>query len=233
MPRRQLLVADMITNLNDGLAKNNLPTLSDMISNAGARAEAVFKKIGTIIPQVLGAIAPVVNKAIGVFKNLFTVFAENNDAKKYSKALFDLDKIIPMEVLAKAKQRVIQVKNIFNGIFATGEKQEKSLNILKMTGMTDETIDKIRNFTGDIKKLIGSIFGNEKADDDMLKRLGLKPDDIAKIKKVVEDIKIYFGAVFTNTQQMLEVAIEIAKGVFNTLAPYVIPIISKSEGCAI
>ena len=220
-------VADMITNLNDGLAKNNLPTLSDMISNAGARAEAVFKKIGTIIPQVLGAIAPVVNKAIGVFKNLFTVFAENNDAKKYSKALFDLDKIIPMEVLAKAKQRVIQVKNIFNGIFATGEKQEKSLNILKMTGMTDETIDKIRNFTGDIKKLIGSIFGNEKADDDMLKRLGLKPDDIAKIKKVVEDIKIYFGAVFTNTQQMLEVAIEIAKGVFNTLAPYVIPIISK------
>ncbi|EOB1379829.1 tape measure protein [Enterococcus hirae] len=220
-------VADMITNLNDGLAKNNLPTLSDMISNAGARAEAVFKKIGTIIPQVLGAIAPVVNKAIGVFKNLFTVFAENNDAKKYSKALFDLDKIIPMEVLAKAKQRVIQVKNIFNGIFATGEKQEKSLNILKMTGMTDETIDKIRNFTEDIKKLIGSIFGNEKADDDMLKRLGLKPDDIAKIKKVVEDIKIYFGAVFTNIQQMLEVAIEIAKGVFSTLAPYVIPIISK------
>ncbi|RBS66117.1 tape measure protein [Enterococcus faecium] len=220
-------VADMITNLNDGLAKNNLPTLSDMISNAGARAEAVFKKIGTIIPQVLGAIAPVVNKAIGVFKNLFTVFAENNDAKKYSKALFDLDKIIPMEVLAKAKQRVIQVKNIFNGIFATGEKQEKSLNILKMTGMTDETIDKIRNFTGDIKKLIGSIFGNEKADDDMLKRLGLKPDDIAKIKKVVEDIKIYFGAVFTNIQQMLEVAIEIAKGVFSTLASYVIPIISK------
>lgn len=178
-------VADMITNLNDGLAKNNLPTLSDMISNAGARAEAVFKKIGTIIPQVLGAIAPVVNKAIGVFKNLF------------------------------------------NGIFATGEKQEKSLNILKMTGMTDETIDKIRNFTGDIKKLIGSIFGNEKADDGMLKRLGLKPDDIAKIKKVVEDIKIYFSAVFTNTQQMLEVAIEIAKGVFSTLAPYVIPIISK------
>lgn len=220
-------VADMITNLNDGLAKNNLPTLSDMISNAGARAEAVFKKIGTIIPQVLGAIAPVVNKAIGVFKNLFTVFAENNDPKKYSKALFDLDKIIPMEVLAKAKQRVMQVKNIFNGIFATGEKQEKSLNILKMTGMTDETIDKIRNFTGDIKKLIGSIFGNEKADDGMLKRLGLKPDDIAKIKKVVEDIKIYFSAVFTNTQQMLEVAIEIAKGVFSTLAPYVIPIISK------
>ena len=220
-------VADMITKLNDGLAKNKLPTLSDMISIAGARAEAVFKKIGTIIPQVLGAIAPVVNKAIGVFKNLFTVFAENNDPKKYSKALFDLDKIIPMEVLAKAKQRVMQVKNIFNGIFATGEKQEKSLNILKMTGMTDETIDKIRNFTGDIKKMIGSIFGNEKADDGMLKRLGLKPDDIAKIKKVVEDIKIYFGAVFTNIQQMLEVAIEIAKGVFSTLAPYVIPIISK------
>nr|DAL95492.1 MAG TPA: tail tape measure [Caudoviricetes sp.] len=220
-------VADMITKLNDGLAKNKLPTLSDMISSAGARAEAVFKKIGTIIPQVLGAIAPVVNKAIGIFKNLFTVFAENNDPKKYSKALFDLDKIIPMEVLAKAKQRVMQVKNIFNGIFATGEKQEKSLNILKMTGMTDETIDKIRNFTGDIKKMIGSIFGNEKADDGMLKRLGLKPDDIAKIKKVVEDIKIYFGAVFTNIQQMLEVAIEIAKGVFSTLAPYVIPIISK------
>lgn len=220
-------VADMITKLNDGLAKNKLPTLSDMISNAGARAEAVFKKIGTIIPQVLGAIAPVVNKAIGIFKNLFTVFTENNDPKKYSKALFDLDKIIPMEVLVKAKQRIMQVKNIFNGIFATGEKQEKSLNILKMTGMTDETIDKIRNFTGDIKKLIGSIFGNEKADGGMLKRLGLKPDDIAKIKKFVEDIKIYFGAAFTNIQQMIEVAIEIAKGVFSTLAPYVIPIISK------
>lgn len=220
-------VADMITNLNDGLAKNNLPTLSDMISNAGTRAETVFKKIGTIIPQVLGAITPVVKKAIGIFKNLFTVFSESKDPKKYSKALLDLDKIIPMEVLAKAKQRVMQVENIFSGIFTTGEKQEKSLNILKMTGMTDETIDKIRNFTGDIKKLISSIFGNEKADDDMLKRLGLKPDDITKIKKVVEDIKIYFSGVFTNIQQMLEVAIEIAKGVFSTLAPYVIPIISK------
>lgn len=220
-------VATMITNLNDGLAKNKLPTLSDMISNVGIRAEAVFKKIGNVIPQVLGAIAPVVNKAIGVFKNLFTVFTESNDPKKYSKALFDLDKIIPMEVLTKIRQRVTQIKNLFNGIFATGEKQNKSLNVLKMSGMTDETLDKIKNFSNDVKKLVGSIFGNKTADKGMLQRLGLKDEDIKKIKNVIEDLKVYFGSVLTNLQQAFGVAIEIAKGVFNTLSPYVIPIISK------
>ncbi|MGH1833297.1 tape measure protein [Enterococcus gilvus] len=220
-------VATMITNLNDGLAKNKLPTLSDMISNVGIRAEAVFKKIGNVIPQVLGAIAPVVNKAIGVFKNLFTVFTESNDPKKYSKALFDLDKIIPMEVLTKIRQRVTQIKNLFNGIFATGEKQNKSLNVLKMSGMTDETLDKIKNFSNDVKKLVGSIFGNKTADKGMLQRLGLKDEDITKIKNVIEDLKVYFGSVLTNLQQAFGVAIEIAKGVFNTLSPYVIPIISK------
>ncbi|MDN6560013.1 MAG: tape measure protein [Enterococcus sp.] len=220
-------VATMITNLNDGLAKNKLPTLSDMISNVGIRAEAVFKKIGNVIPQVLGAIAPVVNKAIGVFKNLFTVFTESNDPKKYSKALFDLDKIIPMEVLTKIRQRVTQIKNLFNGIFATGEKQNKSLNVLKMSGMTDETLDKIKNFSNDVKKLVGSIFGNKTADKGMLQRLGLKDEDITKIKNVIEDLKVYFGSVLTNLQQAFGVAIEIAKGVFNTLSPFVIPIISK------
>ncbi|MDT2398692.1 tape measure protein [Enterococcus avium] len=220
-------VADMITNLNDGLAKNKLPTLSDMISNAGARAEAVFKKIGTIIPQVLGAIAPVVNKAIGVFKNLFTVFSENNDPKKYSKALIDLDKIIPMEVLAKAKQRVMQVKNIFNGLFATGEKQEKALNILKMTGMTTETIDKIRNFTSDIKKLIGSIFSDDKADNGMLKRLGLKQDDITKIKDVINDLKAFISGYIVQMEQQFSVIWEVMKGIFSSIAPYILPILSK------
>lgn len=220
-------VATMITNLNDGLAKNKLPTLSDMISNVGIRAEAVFTKIGNVIPQVLGAIAPVVNKAIGVFKNLFTVFTESNDPKKYSKALFDLDKIIPMEVLTKIRQRVTQIKNLFNGIFATGEKQNKSLNVLKMSGMTDETLDKIKNFSNDVKKLVGSIFGNKTADKGMLQRLGLKDEDITKIKNVIEDLKVYFGSVLTNLQQAFGVAIEIAKGVFNTLSPFVIPIISK------
>ncbi|MDN6002629.1 MAG: tape measure protein, partial [Enterococcus sp.] len=220
-------VATMITNLNDGLAKNKLPTLSDMISNVGIRAEAVFKKIGNVIPQVLGAIAPVVNKAIGVFKNLFTVFTESNDPKKYSKALFDLDKIIPMEVLTKIRQRVTQIKNLFNGIFATGDKQNKSLNVLKMSGMTDETLDKIKNFSNDVKKLVGSIFGNKTADKGMLQRLGLKDEDITKIKNVIEDLKVYFGSVLTNLQQAFGVAIEIAKGVFNTLSPFVIPIISK------
>lgn len=220
-------VADMVTGLNDGLAKNNLPTLSDMISNFGTKAEAVFKKIGNVIPQVLGAIAPVVNKAIGVFKNLFTVFTESNDPKKYSKALFDLDKIIPMEVLTKIRQRVTQIKNLFNGIFATGEKQNKSLNVLKMSGMTDETLDKIKNFSNDVKKLVGSIFGNKTADKEMLQRLGLKDEDITKIKNVIGDLKVYFGSVLTNLQQAFGVAIEIAKGVFNTLSPYVIPIISK------
>lgn len=228
-------VADMITNLNDGLAKNKLPTLSDMISNAGSRAEAVFKKIGTIIPQVLGAIAPVVNKAIGIFKNLFTVFTEKNDANKYSKALIDLDAIIPMEILAKMNQRVIQAKSIIKNLFTVfsntndADKYSKALfDLEKFIPM--ETIAKMKQRVIQIQNIFKALFssGEERQKAlNILEMTGMTPESINKIKRFISDIKGYLTGTLTTMGNAFQVAFEIAKGLIGTLAPYVIPIITK------
>lgn len=223
-------VADMITNLNDGLAKANLPTLTDMINNAGSRAEAVFKKIGTIIPQALGAIAPafqVVKKNLEIAHNAFDVFFRGVSGDKYTKSFNVIEKIIPKKTIFEVQDKIDAIKGIIGTLFNKGKKQSQSMDLARMVGVSDETLNKVKNFTGDIRKFISSIFGNKTADKGMLQRLGLKDEDITKIKNVIEDLKVYFGSVLTNLQQAFGVAIEIAKGVFNTLSPYVIPIISK------
>lgn len=223
-------VADMITKLNDGLAKNKLPTLSDMISNAGARAEAVFKKIGTIIPQVLGAIAPVfqiVKKNLELVHNAFDVFFRGVSGDKYTRSFNVIEKIIPKKTIFEVQDKIDAIKGIIGTLFNKGKKQSQSMDLARMVGVSDETLNKVKNFTSDIRKFTDSIFGNKTADKGMLQRLGLKDEDITKIKNVIADLKVYFGSVLTNLQQAFGVAIEIAKGVFNTLSPYVIPIISK------
>ena len=213
-------VVNMINEIMGAFGKGNITNVIDEITKG---IENLTTRITPAIKNVLKAIKPLQDG----FKNLFIVFTEHNDPKKYSQALLDLDKIIPMDFLAKANQRVMQVQNIFKGLFSTGEKQEKALNILKMTGLSDETVDKIRNFTNDIKNLISSIFTDNKADEGMLKRLGLKPEDIAAIKQLIEGLKTYLGGVFTNIQHLLVAGIEVVKGVFNSIAPYITPIISK------
>ncbi len=223
-------VATMITNLNDGLAKNKLPTLSDMISNVGIRAEAAFKKIGSVIPKALGAIAPafqIVKKNLDIVRNAFDVFFRGVSGDKYTKSFNVIEKIIPKKTIFEVQDKIDAIKGIIGTLFNKGEKQSQSMDLARMVGISDETLNKVKNFTGDIRKLISSIFGNESADKGMLQRLGLKDEDITKIKNVIEDLKVYFGSVLTNLQQAFGVAIEIAKGVFNTLSPYVIPIISK------
>lgn len=223
-------VADMITNLNDGLAKNKLPTLSDMISNVGIRAETVFKKIGSVIPQALGAIAPafqIVKKNLDIVRNAFDVFFRGVSGDKYTKSFNVIEKIIPKKTIFEVQDKIDAIKGIIGTLFNKGEKQSQSMDLARMVGVSDETLNKVKNFTGDIRKLISSIFGSKTADKGMLQRLGLKDEDITKIKNVIEDLKVYFGSVLTNLQQAFGVAIEIAKGVFNTLSPYVIPIISK------
>lgn len=223
-------VADMITNLNDGLAKNNLPTLSDMISNFGTRAEAVFKKIGNVIPQVLGAIAPVfqiVKKNLELVHNAFDVFFRGVSGDKYTKSFNVIEKIIPKKTIFEVQDKIDAIKGIIGTLFNKGKKQSQSMDLARMVGVSDETLNKVKNFTGDIRKFTDSIFGNKTADKGMLQRLGLKDEDITKIKNVIADLKVYFGSVLTNLQQNFGVAIEIAKGVFNTLSPYILPIISK------
>ena len=185
-------VADMITNLNDGLAKAKLPTLTDMINNAGSRAEAVFKKIGTIIPQVLGAIAPVIKIATAAiqpftksFGSLLDLFS--NDTKKQTNGLDFIRNILPAD---QAQSVITTVKTI--------------------------------------KDTIGTLFTAFKnKDGSVIYKLGLSPETITTVQKVVDSIQQYLKGFIENFKNMFSVAFEIAKGVFSTLAPYIIPIIAK------
>lgn len=185
-------VADMITNLNDGLAKANLPTLTDMINNAGSRAETVFKKIGTIIPQVLGAIAPVVKGASDAvepltksFESLLNLFS--NDTKKQTAGLDFIRNILPVDQAQAVITTVSKIKDVIGTLF--------------------------------------SAFKNK--DESVIYKLGLSPETITIVQNVIGSIQQYLKGFTDNIKGMFTVAIEIAKGVFNTLSPYILPIISK------
>lgn len=223
-------VADMITNLNDGLAKANLPTLTDMINNAGSRAEAVFKKIGTIIPQVLGAIAPVfqiVKKNLELVHNAFDVFFRGVSGDKYTRSFNVIEKIIPKKTIFEVQDKIDAIKGIIGTLFNKGKKQSQSMDLARMVGVSDETLNKVKNFTSDIRKFTDSIFGNKTADKGMLQRLGLKQDDIAKIKDVINDLKAFISGYIVQMEQQFSVIWEVMKGIFSSIAPYILPILSK------
>ncbi|TKO09976.1 Rha family transcriptional regulator [Enterococcus faecium] len=66
--------------------------------------------------------------------------------------------------------------------------------------------------------------------EDVLAKLGFSPETISKIKDVFDNIKTYFDGAMSNIKNGIEVAWQIAKGIFDTFSPYIMPIIEKIGG---
>ncbi|MDT2675052.1 aggregation-promoting factor C-terminal-like domain-containing protein [Enterococcus dongliensis] len=79
-----------------------------------------------------------------------------------------------------------------------------------------------------IKDVISTLFSAFKnKDESVIYKLGLSPETVTTVQRVIGSIQQYIKGFTDNFKNMFTVAIEIAKGVFNTLSPYILPIISK------
>ena len=122
----------------------------------------------------------------------------------------------------------------FGTLFGTldGDQAKQGFDILtkifppEMVTFAQDTIEKIKNA---VKTLFDVFKGNADMED-VLAKLGFSPETISKIKDVFDNLKTYFDGAMLNIKNGIEVAWQIAKGIFDTLSPYIMPIIEKIGG---
>lgn len=118
-------------------------------------------------------------------------------------------------------------KSLF-GLFSNDtKKQTNGLNFIREMFPAEEAqtiISTINKIKGTISTLF-TAFKNK--DESVIYKLGLSPEAVLMVERTISSIQKYIKGFVENIKNMFSVAIEIAKGVFNTLAPYVLPIISK------
>lgn len=122
----------------------------------------------------------------------------------------------------------------FGTLFGTldGDQAKQGFDILtkifppEMVTFAQDTIEKIKTA---VKTLFDVFKGNADMED-VLAKLGFSPETISKIKDVFDNIKTYFDGAMSNIKNGIEVAWQIAKGIFDTLSPYIMPIIEKIGG---
>lgn len=122
----------------------------------------------------------------------------------------------------------------FGTLFGTldGDQAKQGFDILtkifppEMVTFAQDTIEKIKNA---VKTLFDVFKGNADMED-VLAKLGFSPETISKIKDVFDNLKTYFDGTMTTIKNGIEIGWQIAKGIFDTLSPYIMPIIEKIGG---
>lgn len=131
-----------------------------------------------------------------------------------------IGKLIPraLDVIAPTIKTIIglikPLKDSFKGMmdsFGNSESGQQISQMFKTIGKSIEVVMGVFK-TGDFS---------------LLEKLGLSPESIAKIKDTIGQIKTYFKGLVDNVKNIFAVAWEIGKGIFESLAPYILPIIQK------
>lgn len=118
-------------------------------------------------------------------------------------------------------------KNLFNLFSNDTKKQTGGLDFIRKILPAEQAQTAISTINR-IKDVISTLFSAFKnKDESVIYKLGLSPETVTTVQRVIGSIQQYIKGFADNFKNMFTVAIEIAKGVFNTLSPYVIPIISK------
>lgn len=118
-------------------------------------------------------------------------------------------------------------KNLFNLFSNDTKKQTGGLDFIRKILPAEQAQTAISTINR-IKDVISTLFSAFKnKDESVIYKLGLSPETVTTVQRVIGSIQQYIKGFTDNFKNMFTVAIEIAKGVFNTLSPYVIPIISK------
>lgn len=207
----------------------------------------VAKKAAGSTATIEGAVGNLQASAVNMINEIINAFGKGNITSLISdigKGIDDLTtKIKPaMENIKNVAQPVFDMLKkgadiatlAFGTLFGTldGDQAKQGFDILtkifppEMVTFTQDTIEKIKNAV----KTLFDVFKGNAGMEDVLAKLGFSPETISKIKDVFDNIKTYFDGAMSNIKNGIEVAWQIAKGIFDTLSPYIMPIIEKIGG---
>ncbi|WP_277904404.1 tape measure protein [Enterococcus lactis] len=207
----------------------------------------VAKKAAGSTATIEGAVGNLQASAVNMINEIINAFGKGNITSLISdigKGIDDLTtKIKPaMESIKNVAQPVFDMLKkgadiatlAFGTLFGTldGDQAKQGFDILtkifppEMVTFAQDTIEKIKNAV----KTLFDVFKGNAGMEDVLAKLGFSPETISKIKDVFDNIKTYFDGTMSNIKNGIEVAWQIAKGIFDTLSPYIMPIIEKIGG---
>lgn len=196
--------------------------MTDVAKKAAGSTKTFEGAVGNLKASVVNMI----NEIIGAFgKGNITSFIDG-----ISKGVDNLTKKIGPAIKGAAnaiKPLYDGFKNLFNLFSNDTKKQTGGLDFIRKILPAEQAQTAISTINR-IKDIISTLFSAFKnKDESVIYKLGLSPETVTTVQRVIGSIQQYIKGFTDNFKNMFTVAIEIAKGVFNTLSPYVIPIISK------
>lgn len=207
----------------------------------------VAKKAAGSTATIEGAVGNLQASAVNMINEIINAFGKGNITSLISdigKGIDDLTtKIKPaMESIKNVAQPVFDMLKkgadiatlAFGTLFGTldGDQAKQGFDILtkifppEMVTFAQDTIEKIKNA---VKTLFDVFKGNADMED-VLAKLGFSPETISKIKNVFDNLKTYFDGTMATIKNGIAIGWQIVKGVFDTLSPYIMPIIEKIGG---
>ncbi|HAR0011913.1 tape measure protein [Enterococcus faecium] len=207
----------------------------------------VAKKAAGSTATFEGAVGNLRANVVDMINEIIDAFGKGNITSLIGDIAKGIDNLTP-----KIKPAIESIKNVaqpvfdmlkkgadiatlaFGTLFGTldGDQAKQGFDILtkifppEMVTFAQDTIEKIKNA---VKTLFDVFKGNADMED-VLAKLGFSPETISKIKDVFDNLKTYFDGAMLNIKNGIEVAWQIAKGIFDTLSPYIMPIIEKIGG---
>lgn len=196
--------------------------MTDVAKKAAGSTKTIEGAVGNLKASVVNMI----NEIIGAFgKGNITSFISG-----ISKGVDNLTKKIGPAIKGAAnaiKPLYDGFKNLFNLFSNDTKKQTGGLDFIRKILPAEQAQTAISTINR-IKDVISTLFSAFKnKDESVIYKLGLSPETVTTVQRVIGSIQQYIKGFTDNFKNMFTVAIEIAKGVFNTLSPYILPIISK------
>ncbi len=207
----------------------------------------VAKKAAGSTATIEGAVGNLQASAVNMINEIINAFGKGNITSLISdigKGIDDLTtKIKPaMESIKNVAQPVFDMlkkgadiaASAFGALFGTldGDQAKQGFDILtkifppEMVTFAQDTIEKIKNAV----KTLFDVFKGKADMGDVLAKLGFSPETISKIQDFFDNLKTYFDGTMTTIKNGIEIGWQIVKGVFDTLSPYIMPIIEKIGG---
>ena len=196
--------------------------MTDVAKKAAGSTATIEGAVGNLKASVVNMI----NEIIGAFgKGNITSFISG-----ISKGVDNLTKKIGPAIKGAAnaiKPLYDGFKNLFNLFSNDTKKQTGGLDFIRKILPAEQAQTAISTINR-IKDVISTLFSAFKnKDESVIYKLGLSPETVTTVQRVIGSIQQYIKGFTDDFKNRLTVAIEIAKGVFNTLSPYILPIISK------
>ncbi|EME7126772.1 tape measure protein, partial [Enterococcus faecium] len=207
----------------------------------------VAKKAAGSTATIEGAVGNLQASAVNMINEIINAFGKGNITSLIS----DIGKGID-NLTTKIKPAMESIKNVaqpvfdmlkkgadiatlaFGTLFGTldGDQAKQGFDILtkifppEMVTFAQDTIEKIKNAV----KTLFDVFKGKADMGDVLAKLGFSPETISKIQAFFDNLKTYFDGTMTTIKNGIEIGWQIAKGIFDTLSPYIMPIIEKIGG---